>query len=266
MRPRAIAAVVVVLLGAGAAIAGSDDKTGIDPAARSQLEQVAAAYRGLAHYADEGRFVTAFDFDGKLSERVTPLKWTVARSDDPKAPLKLRLEGGMVTVVADGSRLVQAVGPTRRYLVTSPQPTPLRPDTLTEGPAGAELLGGPSAGASRILLALLLTDDAPARLLETGTTLQVWPAAEGETTPIGLILTTPSGLRARLAIEPSTHLLKRIELTSADASPGAEIVPGRSLRSVRLVWEAGNVTTDPAPPPAAFQWTAPEGYVELKQP
>jgi hypothetical protein len=145
-----------------------------------------------------------------------------------------------------------------------PTPAILTPEALTEGPAGAELLGGPSAAASRILLALLLSPDAASRLLETGTSLQPWTDPNGKST-LGLLLTTPSGLTARLKIDPATHLVTRIELAPPTDPPASDTVPGRHLGASTLAWEAGPITTDP-PAPTAFEWSPPKDFMPLQEP
>lgn len=192
----------------------------------SPLTAVAAAYRNLAHYRDEGRLVITTPAG---AEHTTPAGITFSR------PNLLRLDAGSVQLFSDGARLITANLATKTYL-TAPAPGTIRPATITEGSAGAVLLGGPGGLPAAIVLNLLFADAAEARIL-TGATRAV---AEPDRTEAGQVtrvlrLDHVSGPDLLLGIDPQTNLLRWVELAPEGEDP------------TRIRWSAGPVSTDPIP-------------------
>ena len=108
-----------------------------EPGARTLLEEVSKAYRGLSSYSDQGEFVVAMTLGGKAQKQVRPLKLTFVR------PNKLDLDTGAVRLTSDGKTLTTSVAPLKKY-TNAPAPESIGFDTFREGPTGAVLFGGPT--------------------------------------------------------------------------------------------------------------------------
>ncbi len=129
-----------------------------DQEARDLFVEVAAAYKNLKAYSDEGRFVVASTIGGKARREARPLRLTFLR------PNKLDLDAGPVRLICDGKTLTTVVKPLKKYL-TSPAPQAIGMDTFREGATGPLLFGGP-AGAPTFLLLNLVAGTGPDYLLD----------------------------------------------------------------------------------------------------
>jgi thiol-disulfide isomerase/thioredoxin len=213
---------------------GAPSAPGQDDAGRKLLGEVAAAYRALPAYADEGRFQPAG------GAPAWPLALTHAR------PARLRIEAGIATLVSDGGDRLTLLRPTRT-LLKDPAPGRLAVATLGDGPVGALALGGPGGRLATILLALVL-DDEPALkgVIGPNDALALEPRKPED--PEGteaIVLTSRTGGTTRLLIDATSRLLRRMELLGAG---------GTAI----LTWDSGTIRTEP-PAADAFALAVPDG-------
>ena len=228
MRPTRTALLALAGLAASCLHANAQD------AGRTLLGEVAAAYRALPGYADEGRFQPAG------TAPAWPLALTFER------PARLRIEAGIATLVSDGTDRLTLLRPTRT-LLKDPAPGRLTVASLGDGPVGALALGGPGGRLATILLGLVLDDEAAVNgAIGPNDTLAVEPPRvddpEGTET---LVLTSRTGGTVRLLVEGKSRLLRRMELLGDDSKP-------------ILAWEPGPITTQP-PAQDAFALAIPDG-------
>jgi hypothetical protein len=217
-----------------------------DDDARRLLDEVAAAYRQLDRYSDQGAILVTTSRDGQTDERRTPMAIAFQR------PKKLALDAGTVRMACGGEKLATWNLATKSGTVR-PAPAAIRPATITEGSAGAMLLGGPGGRPAALVLELLFAEDATRTILLGGAT----PKREADRAEDGqpghvLRIDHVSGPDLLLGIDPTTKLLRWVELaTEADAS-------------AQIRWVAGEVSTEPAPggtfgvePPPGVRVVAP---------
>jgi thiol-disulfide isomerase/thioredoxin len=195
--------------------------------------------------------------NGKAENQTLPLHLTFAR------PNKLNLDAGVVRIVSDGTTLTTAVAPLKQYTAAA-APKTVNMDTLAQGPAGSVLFGGPVSAPMIILTSLLLTDDAPKTILSLGGTLKAEPDQKvGDATFPALLLDQPEGPDVRLVIDPTTKLLKSIDLV-VDAKEIASRAPKELKVEIgRIGWSAGDVSTK-APDAQAFAYEPPKGYTKVE--
>jgi thiol-disulfide isomerase/thioredoxin len=230
---RAIRTLILALAASGPAAIAADDDAG-----RALLGEVAAAYRALPAYADEGRFQPSGPAPA----------WPLAIAHE--RPARLRIEAGIATLVSDGKERLTLLTPTRT-LRKDPAPGRLTVASLGDGPVGALALGGPGGRLATILLGLVL-DDEPALKGAIGPndTLAVEPRKEGD--PEGaeaLVLSSRTGGTLRLLVDAKSRLLRRMELLGEDSRPV-------------LTWEPGAIRTGP-PAADAFALAVPEGITPI---
>lgn len=231
--------------------------TVVEPQAKELLDQVVLAYRDLDAYSDEGVFTTNIGIGGVQASHEQPMALAIAR------PNRFSIDAGGVRLVSDGEFQLSVIEPTRSYLSDRASER-INAATITEGPLGAMLLGGPGGVPATIVVHLLLSENPAERILEGGVGLRLAPEAELDGSPV-LTLLVDSGVGPNylLRIDPATKLLRRIDVTIegdsglkdsfADAKPG----------EVRLSWAAGQVSTS-MPEPGAFSVEPPADFVEVK--
>jgi hypothetical protein len=197
--------------------------------ARERLDEVAAAYRRLERYADEGRIVVTTERDGRTDERRTATAIAFER------PNRLRLDASTVRMVCDGETLATWNLATKSG-TTRHAPAAIRPATITEGSAGAMLLGGPGGRPAALVLELLFAEDATKAILVGGATPKREADRAEDARPCHVLrIDHVSGPDLLLGIDPETKLLRWVELAAEGDAP------------TRIRWEAGQVSTDPAP-------------------
>lgn len=253
-RPYPALAIVGLLVLTARPGAAQSPPAEVEPDARRLLEESAAAYRQLRHYADEGRFDVSVDLNSRRQERSIPLRTRLSR------PERLAIESGVARVVVDAKTMATEIVPTRSF-VLSPAPQRLTPEVLTEGPLGAELLGGPAAFATRTLLALLFEEDAVSAILEPGTGLRLDPDSTPEKP--ALRVASPSGPRYRLRLDPGSKLLRSIELLPGDGPSKSLEALARTAGNLQAEWRSGAISTD-AIDPASLEWKPSPGFEEVK--
>lgn len=221
------------------------------PEARARLAELAASYKAVEHYADNGSFSLSVVIDGQPQKRDWPLRVQLSR------PSRLVIDSEDVRLLADGEKLATEIQPTHKYLI-EPAPAVLKLSALTEGPLGASLLGSTSADPARILLTLLLDPDPVSTLLEPGFVLS---KAENDS---DLLLQTPAGYTYRLVADPASNLLTRIELQTSAEKLEAASPPGLELADLQISWNAGTISTAPLPE-KTFLWQPTEGYTQVAE-
>jgi thiol-disulfide isomerase/thioredoxin len=264
----AVASVLGLVLGTRAP--ARDDRTKVtradDPAARAVLEQVAKAYRDLSSYSDQGQLIIAMTLGGKAHKQVRPLKLTLVR------PNKLDLDAGAVQLMSDGKTLTTIEGPWKKYM-TAPAPATIGLDTFREGPAGALLFGGPTAGPMFVLLSLLAGAGWIVPPNWSTNTSGFAPAAaaprDGQPAPAAkpdgsaLLIDLADGPDLLLRIDPSTKLLSAIELKIEPAQLARSAPPGQTLTIEQFGWTAGAVSTQVAKD-RSFAFEAPHGFSRVE--
>lgn len=220
----------------------------VDPAARARLDEVAAAYKALASYADEGTFTIELTIDGRARAHSWPMHLSFQR------PNRLALDAGDARLVCDGKTLAVTVVPTKKYQIR-PAPAKVEPATVTEGPLGAMLLGGPGGMPAFLVLQLALADDPGAAILAGGTQLRL--EADGV-----LAIDAASGPGWRLHIDPTTKLVRRIELAATPADLAAVAPAGHVLGAPQVGWSSGPIRTE-APDAKLFAFEPPPGFSEV---
>src|SRR5262249_10136939 len=153
---------------------------------------------------------------------------------------------GDVKLVGDGKQMQTAVFPSKQLLV-GPSPERVRPADLTEGPLGAMMLGGPTAGPARLLLALLLDEsDTPRSFADIrAVASEADKVVEGKTYHV-LRFAMNAGPALVLTINPDTRLLTAIDLAVDPASLGEKVPGGLAPSGIAVGWRSGEVSTEPA--------------------
>lgn len=212
-----------------------------DPA-RELLAEVAAAYRGLNAYQDEGRLLITV----AGATRRVPMAIALQR------PNRVQIDAGAVVLACDGESLATWNLVTKsgtRQLA----PAVIRPATLSEGSLGAMLLGGPGGRPAEAVLAFLFAPDAAATLLVGGARARAEADRdEGGRANAVLRIDQVSGPDLFLGIDRETKLLRWVELAGTDPAPAT------------IRWEAGTIARDVIPadrfgtePPAGVVPVAP---------
>ena len=228
-----------------------------EPAARQRLEAVSAAYRALPFYSDEGVFTRSVEMGGKERAETTPLTLAYQR------PGHLRLDAGEVEIVGDGTTLTTVLRPTRRYLA-APSPDSVDVTRISDGPAGAILLGGPIGPPSQLLLNLLIGREIAEVLPDRASALKIaddrdW---EGVSYPC-LLIEQGDEPPLRVLIDPKLNLIRRMEYVLDPGGLGG-LVPGESaLAKMTLAWNSGAITTE-VPATSPFVFHAPEGFKRIE--
>lgn len=250
MKPLIAVALVGLLAFPARAGAGADGAG--SPEARQFLEEVAAAYRGLTTYADQGAFTIASRDDAAPRAFTWPMAFRIAR------PNRVAIDAGEVKLAADGTSMLTVIAPMKRYL-TEAQSGPIRLASITEGPAGALLLGGPGGPAAGALLTLLFHEEAPEALLSGGTIARLEPdrTLDGKALK-ALVLDPLTGANVVLLIDPATKLVERIEIVDPDRT-------GPEAAEVSLVWRAGAISTGPEAEKNGFATTPPPGHRRVSE-
>ncbi|MFO0910634.1 MAG: hypothetical protein U0794_20190, partial [Isosphaeraceae bacterium] len=118
-----------------------------DEAAAKRLDEVARAYRGLTAYSDRGSFSLTVKVGEASHTTSAPASIALQR------PNRIRVETALATLFSDGTNLTTLVAPTRKY-TTEPAPRSVELATVSLGPVGSLLLGGPSGPALHMILGL----------------------------------------------------------------------------------------------------------------
>jgi thiol-disulfide isomerase/thioredoxin len=227
----------------------------VDARARARLDEVARAYRALSGYADKGEFVLSINVDGTTRTLRQPASIVLVR------PGRLRIDTGTATLVCDGTTLTTLVTPSKKY-ASEPAPKPVTLATVTGGPVGSLLLGGPSGPPLAMILGLLLADDPARAVLDQGDTLAIEPdrALDGQACQV-LRVDSPSGTVYRLLIDPKTSLVRSIEVTPDARAIAALFPPGTPVKVEAYHWSAGPIAT--SAPAAAFTVELPRNFTKV---
>jgi thiol-disulfide isomerase/thioredoxin len=247
------------LLGMLVAVPAFADDPAVTPEARALLDEVAAAYRALPGYADQGQFPVTYTIDGQAVERAQNMPLAFER------PNKLALEVDDVRLVCDGQTLVTARGALHRFQ-KQPAPERLRLADVLVSPLGSMLVGGPLESPGLVVLALLLEDDAAARVLDGASAARVEPdaAVAGIDGPLKTLVIERDRRPAwRLRIDPQTKLVRQIELVvdAARLAEGAAGAPAPADFAAR--WTSGPIAAEP-PSPDAFRFEPPKDFREVE--
>jgi thiol-disulfide isomerase/thioredoxin len=244
-------AVAVALSGPGRA-AFNDP---VDAKARARLDEVARAYRALPGYADRGEFVLSMTIDGASRTVRQPASIVLVR------PNRLRIDTGTATLVCDGTTLTTLVTPSRKY-ASEPAPKSVTLATVTGGPVGSLLLGGPSGPPLAMILGLLLADDPAKAVLDQGETLATEPdrALDGQACEV-LRVDSASGTAYRLLIDPKTRLVRSVDVTPDPRAIAALFPAGTPVKVETYRWSAGSIAT--SAPAAAFAVELPKNFTKL---
>jgi thiol-disulfide isomerase/thioredoxin len=255
----AVGLTLACLIGIGIGVRGvaqtSKSKTAPrdDPGARTLLEQVSRAYRGLSSYSDQGEFVVAMTLGGKAQKQVRPLKLTFVR------PNKLDLDAGAVRLTSDGKTLTTTVAPLKKY-TTAPAPEAIGFDTFREGPTGAALFGGPTAIPMFVLLNLVIGTNPDILVDQIGGSIQSAPVARGgKAEGSALLIDLVEGPDLVLQVDPSTKLLSSIEWKIDPERLAESAPPGQTLSIQQFGWKAGTVSTQVAKD-RSFAFEPPHGF------
>ncbi len=257
---------------AALAPARADDNTKVapsasDPKAVSLYKEVAAAYKKLPAYADQGRFVVAMrspsgpkTFDDKLAITFVP-------------PNRIKIESKLVEVVSDGKTWTQVVKPFRRYLRTS-APKSLTLEDLRLGAGAAELFGTTARPGVGLMLALLLEPD---RLGLDGPGAPIISFDSSSTPAAPVLLVAPPALvtksadktasnaaatfleARRLRIDPTSKLILAVDTVIEPAAPR----PNSPFQVDRIAWEAVAISAK-VPADETFDFKPAAGFQKTK--
>jgi thiol-disulfide isomerase/thioredoxin len=229
----ALVVMVVIVIGATPLHA---QNAPVDAKARARLEEVVRAYRALSAYGDAGEFVLTLKIDGKSHTVRQAASITLVRPD------RLRIDTGVASLVCDGKTLTSLVTPSRKY-ATEPAPKSVTLATITSGPVGSLLLGGPSGPPLSMVLGLLLADNPARAVLDQGEVLALEPDRELDGHPCQVLRVDAAGGTAyRLLIDPKTHLLRAIDVTPDPKALAAMFPKGTSVTVETYRWSAGTVS------------------------
>jgi len=228
----------------------------IDARARGLIEEVAKSYKALPAYSDQGEFILAVTINGKKQQQGLPLNLTFVR------PNRLNLHTGQVNVVSDGKTLTTAVAPLKKFTKV-PAPEKLTLGTFQDGPIGSVLFGGPTGPPMFILLNLLMGDDPVKEILGLGGALRmVDDRVVAGTRCRALVVDLAEGPDFRLLVDPSTKLLKGIDLL-VNPQELIENVPGQNVSVDKFGWTPKIVKTG-EPKADAFAYEPPQGFSKVE--
>jgi thiol-disulfide isomerase/thioredoxin len=224
-----------------------------DPAAKALLAEVARSYKALRSYSDEGQFVMDMTVAGKPQKQSLPLKLTFVR------PNKLDLDAGPVRLVSDGKTMTTTILPLKRY-TTQDAPGELSIETFRQGPLGAVIFGGPSGAPMFVLLNLLTGSDAPSAVGQLGGSLQLAPE-DPKAAPKGsaLLIDQQDGPDIRLAIDPATKLISRIDFQIDPKTLARSAQAGQPIEIKEFGWRAGTVSSQVAKE-RSFAYEVPKNF------
>ncbi len=228
-----------------------------DPEVRKRLESLASAYQSLKYYGDEGSLTRVIKIGDREVKERTPLGIRYA------SPTSLLLQAGEIEILADGAILKTVLHPTRRVLEEK-CPGPIRFNRISDGPAGAILLGGFTGPPAQLLLKLLLKEPASSALPDRTSAVVAEPARDwlGKSHEC-LRLEQGDGPPLRLYIDRDTQLIRRMEYILESEKLSGK-VPGNSpVNDMTLAWDSGPIVTT-APEPIAFELKIPDGYVKVE--
>ncbi len=228
-----------------------------EPEARKRFEEVSAAYQKLPGYSDHGAFVKTVTIGTQTRTETSPLSLAFAK------PNRIVLDAGEVKLLDDGKTLTTVLGPTKRYL-SAPSPEKLTITPIADGPVGAILFGGPLGPPSQLLLKLVLGNEPANALPDRASGLAVEPDQEWEGKPYQrLVISQGDEPALRLWIDPTAHLIRRMEYV-LDAKDVAGHAPsGSDLTGLTMQWLAGAIETD-EPKPDAFDFKPAAELVRIK--
>ena len=169
-----------------------------------------------------------------------------------------------VTLTSNGKTLRTDLASLKTFR-TEAAPTRLNLDALEGGPLGAVLLGGPSEHPVRMVLSMLLMNNALDRLMEGVTAANLEPTAKFEGVEQALTaITLERGVRPgfRIGIDPETSLLKAIDLAPDATRLAANGPPRTQVSGWTLRWRSGAISTA-VPEAGNFATPPPAGYTEI---
>lgn len=258
---QALAPLALVLLATAPTPAWSQDLAPKPPAgnaissdARRVLDEIAAAYRSLGAYGDEGRITIRYLIDGTEKTQAIPCAISYQR------PNRLALNHPDLSLVADGSVVTTTITALKQYS-QAPCPKVLTVSGLgaTSPPVESLLFQGAGSVMSRWLLSLLMDPDPIPSLLSEARSATLEPdRAEGTGKTRCLRLQRLTGPGIRLLVDPETSLLRGMELVIEAAADSR----GVDLKSI--TWAVGSLKTA-APEPTAFRFTPPTGFAKLAE-
>ncbi len=225
------------------------------PEAQARFDALVASYRGLPAYADHGEVVVVTQVGEKTIRRSQKASIAFVR------PNKLDVETDLVRLVSDGTTVIEANIPSKKYRVL-PVPTPFRETALRGGAIGSIEFGGvaglPLAHVLNLVIGVepqrLVADFAPKLLIEPDQTI------DGATYQV-LRFDEADNHDWRFLIDPRTGLVAHVDLAiEGDATRSSIAGPNVHVSSIR--WSAGAVSTSP-PDPSAFRYRAPEGFTPV---
>jgi thiol-disulfide isomerase/thioredoxin len=228
-----------------------------DPAATALLAEVSRAYKSLGSYTDEGQFVMNMTVAGKPQKQSLPLKLTFVR------PNKLDLDAGPVRLVSDGKTMTTAIIPLKRY-TTQDAPTDLTIETFRQGPLGAVLFGGPAGAPMFVMLNLLTGSDPTAAIGQLGGSLQLASQDSKAVAPKApaLLIDQANGPDIRLAIDPVTKLISRIDFEIDPKTLARSAQAGQPVEIKEFGWRAGAVSTQVAKD-RSFAYEVPKNFSKV---
>ena len=223
--------------------------------ARRLLDEVAAAYRKLDAYADDGRIEIRFLLDGKETVQTLPVAISVQR------PNKLEVRHPDLTVVADGSTITTAVSALKQFAqVPCPKTLTVVGLGANSPPVESLLFQGAGSVMTRWLLSFVMDPDPIPALLAEARSVRLEPdravdAAKARCLRVDRL----TGPGIRMLIDPRTSLATGMELVMEGGAPSSR---GVELKSI--AWTSGDVKTV-APAPTAFRFTPPTGFARLAE-
>ncbi|MFO0951283.1 MAG: TlpA disulfide reductase family protein [Isosphaeraceae bacterium] len=249
--PRTVAAFCcLIVAGAVSFPSRADEPAKADPKARAFLNEVADAYQALPSYSDRGEFSVTVKYDGKPHTVKQPASIALVR------PNKLRVDAGS----RRSSRTADPDDPGRpsKKYEALPAPKKVAYETVSSGPVGSMLLGGPSGPLLQMVLGLLLADQPTRGVLDLGepVALEDGPAVDGKPSRV-LKISAQNKVALSLQFDPATKLLQAIEVKPDPANlPNAGKIEVETYR-----WSAGKIATEV--PAEAFNAEIPKDFAKL---
>lgn len=252
--PAWLGGLVLILSGFAAGADEPPAPAGAD--GRALLTRVAAAYRDLPGYADQGRFNLAYRLDGQARTDSLPVEIVHQKPD------RLAIHTPQIDVRCDGKQVVSSLVALKKYArIEAPKTLNVETLLLASPPTDALLFGTPSGGPVGILLNFLLEPDAAKSLVEAGRGTEQEPdrKIDGRTYRV-LRLNQIQNQDFRLFVDPERNLVRRIELVfdpkTLPAPPETSLV----VDSVR--WDAGTIVTT-VPKPEVFAFEPPKDFTRI---